>query len=213
MAGKANWTSKEWVDEKLGLLTRHMLDEFVNWSCFEPTPSFYAALASGEEDGLQVCASQISRHLGLTRIPKLSYEFALRMGRESAGEIRYRCGGLSKIRIPLDYVGKPMALGGILSHELTHELLFARGFPFPTAEEVEPLTDLTAFYLGLGKTMLNGIIADLSPDIPEVAMLGYLEPAIKVYAYRTVGASHGLDEVLLRHQLSANAIQLLNAHS
>jgi len=43
--------------------------------------------------------------------------------------------------------------------------------------------------------------------------MGYLEPAVKVYAYRAVGASHGLDEAMLRRGLSRDAIQLLEEHS
>jgi len=213
MAGIVRWTNKGWVDQKLAMLTRRMMDKFACWSVFDPMPSFYEALAGGEDDDLQACAGKIARHLGLSCDPKLSYEFTIKMGRESAGDIRYEHIGRSEIRIPLDYVGKPMALGGILSHELTHEFLFARRFAFPTAEEMEPLTDLAAIYLGLGRTMLNGIITDSSPDVSEVTTLGYLEPAVKVYAYRAVGASHGLDEATLRRGLSRDAIQLLEEHS
>ncbi len=106
------------------------------------------------------------------------------LGRQSAGELCQLSLAERVIRIPLDYAGKPMVLGGILAHEVMHEVLLRRGWTQVPSEDVEPLTDLAAFFFGLGKLMLNGLIADRLPYVPAVTMLGYLPPELKVYAYK-----------------------------
>lgn len=203
---------KAWVEEQLKFLAGRIGFAASQWLPFEPTERFYKALASSEEQDLQTAAGEIAKYLGLISVPRVIYEFTLRLDPKAAGEIRYHPGGRSVIRIPVDYAGKPMAIGGIFAHEITHEFLFSRSFVCPRGEELEPLTDLAAIYLGLGKPILNGIIADAHNRAVETSVLGYLDPELKAHAYRSVGKAHGLGKEALRRGLSDAAARLLDTH-
>jgi hypothetical protein len=78
---------------------------------------------------------------------------------EAAGQIRFNRGLRSHIQIPLFYVGKPHALGAILAHELSHEVLTEESITDDSIDELEMLTDLTSIALGLGMLVLNGTIS------------------------------------------------------
>ena len=205
-------STETWVNERLGKLATAFDGEPGGWPLFEPTASFYDALAGGEDAELARATATVARHSGLVVVPEVRYEFGMRMPDGSAGQIRQRFGEISEIRIPLAYVGKPYALGGILAHEMTHEFLLTRRFPTGDEEQTERLTDLAAFYLGLGKIMLNGIVVEDAPGAPTATVLGYLPPELKVYAYEYVCRRLGIREADARRGLTEQARGFMQKH-
>ena len=199
-----------WVDSRLSLLSHH-LDALVpsNWELFDPTPAFYVALESGEDNDLAVAASQLCKHIGLYPCPPVSYEWGLKLPIGVAGIFSSRS-TTTHINIPLFYVGRPSALGAILAHELTHAYLFHRPFPEVLDEECEPLTDLTAIYLGLGKAVLNGIHVITSQAAGEGHALGYLGAHLTAYSFKKVLEARHIDCNAACLHLNERALRILN---
>ena len=201
---------KEWVDKYLKVLTLQMERvRRIKWALFEPTPSFYEKLESGDDNDLEEAATAIGRHMELSVIPSITYEWGLKMKPEAAGQIRYMGSLRSQIQIPLFYVGKPLALGAILAHELTHEFLFSKGIMCTSEDELEQLTDLTSIAVGLGKLVLNGTFTEMVPSMGEGHTLGYLSPDLKAYAAKQVNQQHAIPNANAMEYLTENALRLL----
>jgi len=201
-----------WVDQQLALLNlRWAPGEKGRWALLEPTPTFYGSLGTGNEDDLQLAADIVGKHLGLRLMPSICYEWGLKMEPGIAGEIRRTRGRpRSGIRIPLFYVGKPRALGGILAHELTHEFLAFEGQPCADRGESERFADLVSIALGLGKLVLNGTIAEVTSSAVELRdLIGYLSPELKAYAYRRVNAAHSVPNRVAGSNLCEDARRML----
>lgn len=196
-----------WVDQWVKTLGDRLGK--AKWIFFEPTSQFYARLATGDDADLQAATAEIGRHLELIVCPSVTYEWGLRIKPEVAGQIRIASGLRSLVQIPLFYVGKPLALGGILAHELMHEFLAGKAVVCDTTDELEQLTDLACIFVGLGKLVLNGTITDLQPSTGKSRMVGYLSPELKVYAFRRVNEIHCISVRLAREHLSEDAVQLL----
>ena len=181
------------------------------WRLFEATPEIYAMLENGDDAGLQLLVDEIAYHfLRLPSVPVARYEWGLRMAPHVAGEIRIVCeGGGSLIRVPFFYLGRPYAVGAIIAHELSHQLLAGEGIWDEDVEANERLTDLTAVVAGMGKLLLNGLSAEAF-DRPGVSMrLGYLEPELVLYAYDLVNRLQGVgSEAASRHLLPDVASRL-----
>jgi hypothetical protein len=183
------------------------------WTVFEPTLTFYRRLESGDDNDLEMAADEIGRHLEILTLPYVTYEWGLKMKPEVAGQIKYGGGLRSQIQIPLYYVGKPDALGGILAHELTHEFLALQNIKSTNMDETEPLTDLTSIALGLGKLVLNGTVSALLPSTGESHILGYLSPELKVYAFMQVNQQHKIPKEKLTENFTENALKLLRTYT
>lgn len=179
-----------------------------DWKLFEATPEFYAKLETGDEGDVLAAAQELAAHLELSVPPSVTYEWTLSMP-EAAGRIRTPGTVLARIQIGLDYVGKPLALGAILAHELTHQVLRLRGIGSTDRDEDERLTDLAATALGLGKLMLNGVVTGVAPYSGESRILGYLSPELQAYAYRRVVEKHRVPKAAVRAGLTQEAIMRL----
>jgi len=164
---------------------------------FEPTEDIYRKLESGDESALQYVASSIAKHIGVTFIPTVKYDWGLKMEPEEAGQIRSGS-YLPYIQIPFFYVGKKYMLGGILAHEMTHALLYSRGISLEDSKENELLTDLTAVFVGLGKLLLNGYL-------DEGGGLGYLSPDLIAYCFKKVCSLYVIDIETAMENLTSEA--------
>lgn len=199
-----------WVDRWLDSLDSQALSATRRaWALFAPVARFYALLETGEDHDLQSATDEVSRHLGLPTQPSVTYEWGLKMQPQVAGQIHLRSGQRSHIQIPLFYVGKPHALGGILAHELTHEFLACAGIACTGDEEGELLTDLASIARGLGRLVLNGSISMVAPQTGEAQILGYLSPELKAYAYRRVNQERSVPDAKARELLTPEALRWL----
>jgi len=204
--------NRKWVEYWLEILSVNIeSSRRSTWTVFEPTPTFYRRLESGDDDDLEMAADEIGRHLEILTLPYVAYEWGLKMKPEVAGQIKYGSGLRSQIQIPLYYVGKPDALGGILAHELTHEFLAFHNIKFTNLDETEQLTDLASIALGLGKLVLNGTVSELLPSTGEGHILGYLSPELKVYAFMQVNQQYKIPKEKLTENLNENALKLLRS--
>ncbi len=202
--------NRKWVEYWLEILSFNIeSSRRSTWTVFEPTPIFYKRLESGEDEDLEKAAGEIGKHLEILTLPYVAYEWGLKMKPEIAGQIKYGNGLRSRIQIPLYYVGKPDALGGILAHELTHEFLAFHNINFTNLDETEQLTDLASIVLGLGKLVLNGTVSALLPSTGEGHILGYLSPELKVYAFMQVNQRYKILKKTLTENLNENALNLI----
>lgn len=205
--------NSKWVEYWLEILSVNIeSSRRSKWTVFEPTSIFYRRLESGEDDDLEMAADEIGRHLEILTLPDVTYEWGLKMKPEVAGQIKCGNGLRSQIQIPLYYVGKPDALGGILAHELTHEFLIFQNIRLNNIAENEQLTDLASIALGLGKLVLNGTVSTLLPSTGESHVLGYLSPELKVYVYTKVNQQHKIMKRQLTENLTENALKLLKSY-
>lgn len=204
--------NREWVNHWLEILSLHIKSSRRSkWTVFEPTPYFYTRLESGDDDDLEVVANEIGRHLEILILPYLAYEWGLKIKQEAAGQIKVRSGLRSHVQIPLFYVGKPHALGGILAHELTHEFLISQEIGSIDTNENEQLTDLASIALGLGKLVLNGTVSILFPSTGEKQILGYLAPELKAFAYRKVNEQHRISDAVAKENLTDVALLIVTS--
>lgn len=165
------------------------------WALLEPTREMYDVLENGDDDGLQAVVARIGQDsLRLSSLPEARYEWALRMSPEVAGEIRIRCGATSLMRIPFFYVGRPYAIGAIVAHELSHQLLAHEGIWEPVVQTNERLTDLAAIAAGMGKLVLNAMSSRAFEGANVAIQLGYLDPQLTLYAYDLVNQHRGVSQ-------------------
>jgi hypothetical protein len=185
--------NKDWVEQKIAFLSSRIGSFRANCGefNFEPTDQIYDKLESGEELDLQFAAMQIGKHLGLTTIPLLSYEWGIKMDLEIAGQINTNTG---TIRIPFYYVGKKYPLGTILAHEMTHAFLYSNRIWLDDVLLNEMFTDLSAVFLGLGKIYLNGVISEGNDCGTESMKLSYLSPWLIGYCYNRINQLRSIDE-------------------
>ena len=176
------------------------------WSLFEPSSQFYSMLESGEDADLVAAAKAISAHMGIPSLRLVSYEWGLLMPASVAGRIHIQTG---KIQIPMFYVGKPLALGAILAHELSHQLLAIHHIWAENEQANEQLTDAASIIAGLGKLVLNGSISEITDGSGEAELLGYLDLPTRVEIYSKVANLHGISDNLRVSFLTAGAIDLL----
>lgn len=174
---------REWVDEKLSLLSMRLKNFRAGSSVFyfEPTEDVYQMLESGDENDLRKVAVEMGKHIGVIVAPTVTYDWGLKMEPTIAGRIK-SASQMPLIQIPFFYVGKKYAVAGILSHEMTHALLYQNGIWLNDPDENEAFTDLTAVFVGLGKLLLNGYIG-------EDFVLGYLSPELIAYSYKKISTS------------------------
>jgi hypothetical protein len=179
-----------------------------NWKLFEPTDKFYSGLLSGEDSDLYEAAKTLAEHIDIPPLRSVSYEWGLVMPTSVAGRIHIHAATGSKIQIPLFYVGKPLPLGAILAHELSHQMLAIHGIWYEEETENEELTDAASIVAGLGKLVLNGTITELAETTGETQLLGYLDPNMRIDLYSTVNRLYGVPASTAMENLTNAAIDL-----
>jgi hypothetical protein len=130
------------------------------------------------------------------------------MPASAAGRIHIKSADSSKIQIPLFYVGKPFALGAILAHELTHQLLALHGIWDKNEAENEQLTDAASFMAGLGKLVLNGSISEIAAETGETELLGYLDLPARIDLYNRIADYHAIQDSVRAANLTPSAVDL-----
>jgi hypothetical protein len=181
----------EWVRKELeGVRAR--TDPNRLWRLFEPTNAIYEKLRTGEDADLEHVNSLIGRHLCLPHTPMVRYEWGLKLSPQAVGDIKLPGSVVSLIRVPFSCLGKPYLIGAVLAHEMSHQWLFLNGISYDDEDMNEKLTDLTAFAIGLGKLMLNGISKEASGLQGLALKLGYLEPELMLYAYEICNKWNGI---------------------
>ncbi len=179
------------------------------WSLFEPTPTFYSLLESGEEEDLRKAAASLALHIGIPPLQQVSYEWGMTMALSSAGRIFITPERDSNIQIPLFYVGKPVPLGAILAHELSHQLLAVNRIWLANEQENEELTDAASIIAGLGKLVLNGTVTEIADNTGDVQVLGYLPVRTRVQLFCKVNSHHHLSEHEANENLTDGTLALL----
>jgi hypothetical protein len=181
-----------------------------NWKLFEPSDSFYSKLLSGDDSDLYEAAKALADHIEIPPLRSVSYEWGLMMPASVAGRIHIHSAKESRIQIPLFYVGKPLPLGAILAHELSHQLLAIHGIWCDEETENELLTDAASIVAGLGKVVLNGTITELGEATGETQILGYLDPCMRVDLYTRVNVLHGIPASTATRHLTNAAMDLFS---
>jgi len=206
--------NKEWCNEKLEMLSLRLSGFKPNPAefFFEPTEAVYKKLESGDEDDLQYVVAEMARHLHISPIPPVKYDWGLKMEPEVAGQIK-AASPIRSIRIPLFYAGRKYALGCILAHEMTHVFLFSRGIWLDNTDENEMVTDLAGVFVGLSKLLLNGLTFMANEDSSERIVLGYLSPELIVYCYERVNALRKVLSPVASENLVPEAQSKLRSHS
>jgi hypothetical protein len=185
-----------------------ILGDRPNWSLFEPSQDFYSRLTSGEDADLVAAAKAITDHIAIPPLLAVTYEWGLLMPASAAGRIHIKSVDSSKIQIPLFYVGKPFALGAILAHELTHQLLALHGIWDKNEAENEQLTDAASFMAGLGKLVLNGSISEIAAETGETELLGYLDLPTRIDLYNRIADYHAIQDSVRAANLTPRAVNL-----
>jgi len=198
--------NREWVDGKLETLALELRGFDVasrasHLFFFEPTDDVYKKLESGDEGDLQRVASRIAAHVGIISVPTVRYDWGLKMEPEVAGQIRSDS-RVAYVQIPFFYVGRRYSLGGILAHEVTHQLLYSRHISLEDPNENEFFTDLTAVFVGLGKLLLNGAL-------DQGGRLGYLSPDLIAYSLKKMCHVHTIDIEIALENLTGEARPLV----
>jgi hypothetical protein len=197
-----------WVKAHLELLKSKIQDcKAVSLHvAFEPTDTFYARLAEGEEEDLQLASGEIAQYMELEVAPAVHYDWGVKMELGVAGLIKHH----SYIQIPFAYLGKKFALGGILAHEMTHAFLFNREIVLEDPQENEALTDLAAIFIGLGKLILNGYITTGLSHTLEI--LGYLSPELLSFAYKKVCVLRSIRKKMITAHLTPEALRVIRRY-
>lgn len=194
---------RAWIDKHLDILFDKLpLPTITNRNdfYFEPSNEIYQKLESGEDEDLQYVTEQIAIYLGLPNVPLAYYDLGIKMELDVAGQISGHDGFL-QIRIPLNYVGKKYSTGAILSHEMTHDYMFSKGFYFDDVQENEKMTDLTSLCIGLGKFVLNGLFVDDGQYVIEKTSIGYVPRDLMFYAFNKINHIRGCNLDTLKHNL------------
>ncbi len=198
---------ESWVKAHLELLSSKIQEckAVLRRDAFEPVDTFYAKLAEGDEDDLQLAVAEIAQYLELVSPPVVHYDWGIKMEPEVAGRIKPSS---YIIQIPFAYVGKRFALGGIIAHEMTHAFLFNREILLEDPQENEVFTDLAAIFIGLGKLVINGCIT-VSPELGNIETLGYLSPDLLAFAYQKVCSQRSICGKMVTSHLTSEATELI----
>lgn len=153
------------------------------WTLFSPTQEVYGKLASGDQRELQYVVDLLGNHFNLSRVPRVKYDWSLKIPVHAVGQIRNPGSEVSVIRIPFSSVGKPYTIGATLAHEMSHQILALNGKYYPDINENEKLTDLASIAVGFGKLVLNGLALEASGVEDLSVDLGYIGNDTKLFSY------------------------------
>jgi len=204
--------NKEWVNAKLDFLYQKLgsFKEDSNNFFFEPTEEIYRNLESGDEESLYSVISKISKHLEISMVPVVKYDWGIKMEPGIAGQVLIKNEyTFDAIRIPFYYVGKKYAVGEIVAHEITHVFLFSKGIFFNDVKENEMLTDLTSVFIGLGKLILNGKIV-ISDENFSYEELGYLSFDLTMYAFENICERRSISLEVATRNITPEVISKIN---
>jgi hypothetical protein len=203
---------KDWVDANFS----YLINRLGGFSAFEPSDLLYDRLGtldnlSEPNTGCKAALVEIFHHIGLQEVPVYFVT-----GLQNPGEFRYswnndqiipeavrisdRYKKIENIRV------RGMAVGAVLSHEITHYCIMKKGILRDTTDN-ERLTDLGIFVLGLGKLYFNGGNPFVDQKQEE---LGYLTMLNKVYAFMKYQEQAKIPVELQSANLSPDAIRLLS---
>ncbi len=206
---------KYWIDANFSYLVKS-----VGLSPpFEPSESFYKGLGGLTKTGVRqeiACKNSLSLLFDHLRLPDVPVFFAANL--KNCGEFQYSPGTTPShpivpgvIRISDRYTTiedlqvRGMAVGAVVSHEISHYYLMSKGIRRETVDN-ERLTDLVMFVLGLGKLHFNGgnIVIEGREE-----HLGYLPIKDTVYAFMEYQKHAGIPIPQQTTNLSGEAHQII----
>ena len=196
--------TNDWIDKRIPVLASAIGCFRSEYPCFhfEPTPDIYSLLGSGDDEDLCAVCSQLVAYLELPSTPIIRYQWGITMAPNHAGQVKL---GVSDtpISIPFYYAGKPYLMGAIIAHELAHVFMSERRIQIERPYEYEPMTDLTAVCMGLGKLILNGTLPKESEDPHFTHNLGYVPHAPLLYAFQKVNEIKQISQGIAKNNLRA----------
>jgi hypothetical protein len=197
-----------WLHKELDY-QRSLLHSNCPWSLFESTNAVYDKLGTGEDKDLVDVSNLIGRHLCLTHVPLVRYEWGLKLSPQAVGQIKLPGTVASIISVPFFCVGKPYLVGAVLAHEMSHQWLFLRGIWYDDEDINEKVTDLTSFTTGLGKLVLNGLSREASGVQDMALKLGYLELELMLYAYHIINKWNGISQTHSEKHLKEDVMTMV----
>ena len=175
-------TDYDWVYKEL--LKMEFISAIIEpWMLFHPTDDIYKKLASGNQSDLQKVVDSLSIYLNLSFFPIAKYDWSLKIPINSIGQIRNPGSDTSVIQIPFSSVGKPLAIGAIIAHEISHQFLYSNKIYYTDMLENEKLTDLASIAVGLGKFVLNGVAMEACGIKGLTMDFGYINTESKFFSY------------------------------
>jgi hypothetical protein len=197
-----------WINTELIKLER-ITSNIKPWSLFLPTNDIYEKLATGDTCELQNVVDLMSNHLKLSHIPIAKYDWSLKIPFHAIGQIKNSGTEVSVISIPFSSVGKPYAIGAILAHEMSHQILALSKMYYPNLDENEKLTDLASIAIGFGKLVLNGLAIEASGVEGMSVNLGYIGNDVKLFSYLTTCSKHKINLSDTYSYLTKDVVSLL----
>jgi hypothetical protein len=198
------WIKKEMINLK------HIISAIEPWSMLASTDEIYGKLSSGDKHELQNLVNLMGKHLHLSNIPVVKYDWSLKIPIQAAGQIRNPGSDDSEIHIPFSIIGKPITIGATLAHEISHQFLNSKGISYPKVVENEKLTDLASILLGFGKFVLNGLAFEASGVDGLKIELGYIKTETKLITYIITCKKNKISSDEMYSHLAKDVVKLLD---
>lgn len=183
---------------------------------FRDTRTLYAELESPEEGQLRQGIDRVVRHAQVPQRLDIDFHWDATFASHVAGLADL---GRSRILLPMSMLGHGERCAAALAHEVAHHVLVLHGKAVsarilsrlkdtPAAlQELERLTDLTVFQLGLGALLLSGVYWQAVDG--SLARGGYLSDDELRHAFLEYAQRERLTGSELDSQLSPNGRRLM----
>ncbi|QSQ26325.1 hypothetical protein JY651_15930 [Pyxidicoccus parkwayensis] len=186
---------------------------------FRDTKLLYAELASPDESRIRHGIQRVVAHARMPHALDVDFHWDATFEAHIGGLAEL---GRSRIRLPMSFVGHSERCATALAHEVAHHVIalhwravtsriLAR-HPQPSAAmaQMEWLTDLTVFQLGLGALLMSGVYAEEMDG--TVSRGGYLSDDELRYALLDYAEHERLSGADLEQQLSPSSRRLMLGH-
>jgi hypothetical protein len=182
---------------------------------FRDTQALYKELAGPDEARIRQGIQRVLRHVRLPHVLDVDFRWDATFEQHVAGLANL---GRSQIRLPMSLLGHSERCAAALSHEVAHHVLgmygavharvvSRRGQTPAALQELERLTDLTTFMLGLGPLLMSGVY--WQEEAGRMTRAGYLDDAELRQALIEYAQQERLTGSELEAQLSPNGRRLM----
>lgn len=183
---------------------------------FRDTAALYAELSSPDEARLRQGIQRLVRHARIPHTLDIDFQWDATFEQHVAGVANV---GRSQIRLPMSMLGHSERCATALAHEVAHHVLglhgrtvgariLSRHGDTPAGlKELERLTDLTVFQLGLGALLMSGVYWQEADG--GITRGGYLSDDELRHALIEYAQQERLTGADLESQLSPNGRRLM----
>jgi hypothetical protein len=183
---------------------------------FRDTRLLYAELASPDEARIREGIQRVVTHARMPRVLDIDFHWDATFEAHVGGLAEL---GRSRIRLPMSILGHSERCATALAHEVAHHvialhwstvtarILSRQRHPPAAMAEMEWLTDLTVFQLGLGALLMSGVYAEEADG--TVSRGGYLKDDELRYALLDYAQQERLSGAELEQQLSPGGRRLM----